>query len=136
MAEPAVQTNQPPGSPSPPPSAPLSTEPGPRAQNLNKVFTGALGHTVSTCSYAHFASCFPTAASYNKPLLESVWRQVQGMIESRSRREFEEILVEKDVIKGLNELDRLVTDANERRERKEEPLSQRFVLMPSHGDIF
>ena len=121
--DPATMT-RPPGSPSPPPTAPLSTEPGLRAQNLNKVFTGALNHTVTTCSYAHFASCFPTAAHYNKPLLESVWRQVQNMIESRSRREFDEILVEKDVIKGLNELDQLVVDARGRRERGEEPLTQ------------
>ena len=57
------------------------------------------------------------------------------MIESRSRREFEEILVEKDVIKGLNELDRLVVDANGRRERKEGPLSLRLVIMPKYGDF-
>lgn len=115
---------QAPRSPSPSPKAPTSQEPGPRAQNLNKVFTGALNHTTSTCSYPHFASCFPTPARYNKALLESVWRQVQNMIESRSRREFEEILVEKDVVKGLNELDTIITEARGRKERGEPPLEQ------------
>ena len=37
------------------------------------------------------------------------------MIESRSRKEFEEIFVEKDVIKSLNELDRLITEAEGRK---------------------
>ena len=46
------------------------------------------------------------------------------MIESRSRREFEEILVEKDVVKGLNELDTIITEARGRKERGEPPLEQ------------
>ena len=46
------------------------------------------------------------------------------MIETRSRREFDEIMTEKDVVKGLNELDGLIAEAKRRRERKEEPIGQ------------
>ncbi|KAG8526843.1 uncharacterized protein KY384_008272 [Bacidia gigantensis] len=129
---PSVGTSeqQPPRSPSPEQKAPISQEPGPRAQALNNIFTTALSHTTSTCSYAHFSSCFPTAARYNKPLLESVWRQVQNMVESRSRREFEQILLEKDVVKDLNDLDKLIGEAKVRKERAEPALEQPLHEVP------
>ena len=44
-----------------------------------------------------------------------VWKQIVGGIEEKSRREFEEILVEKDVVNGLNELERLVGTAKARK---------------------
>ena len=49
------------------------------------------------------------------------------MVESRSRREFEDILQERDVIRGLNELDRLVGEAKGRRNGGEEAMGQAFV---------
>ena len=49
------------------------------------------------------------------------------MIESRSRREFEEIMQEKDVIRGLNELDRLVGEAKARKEGGEEAPAQAYA---------
>jgi len=45
-----------------------------------------------------------------------VWKQIVGGIEEKSRREFEEILVEKEVVHGLNELERLVGTAKARRD--------------------
>lgn len=45
-----------------------------------------------------------------------MWKQIVGGIEEKSRREFEDILVEKDVVNGLNELERLVGTAKVRRE--------------------
>ena len=109
-----------PRSPSPPPSHPpqSSHTPGPRAQALNSIFSSALSHTISTCSYANFAACFPTPARAAPQILESVWRQVTRMIEEKSRREFEEILVERNVVEGLGELERVVGDAKARREKE------------------
>lgn len=49
------------------------------------------------------------------------------MIESRSRREFEEIMQERDVVRGLNELDRLVGEAKARREGGEEAPALAYV---------
>ena len=50
------------------------------------------------------------------------------MVESRSRREFEEILQERDVVTGLNDLDRLVAEARGRREGGEEAMAQPSVF--------
>ena len=121
-----------PRSPSPVTTAPVSQAPGQRAQKLVDVFNRALDHTISTCSYAHFATCFPTADKYNKPLLESVWRQVTNMIETRSRREFDDIFTEKAVITRLNELDRVIAEAEERRKHGSEPAPQAWVLIYLH----
>lgn len=50
------------------------------------------------------------------------------MIESRSRREFEEIMAERDVVKGLNELDQLIKEAKLRMQSGEDaPLAQGYV---------
>lgn len=103
-------------SPSPAPAPPQTQTPGPRAIALNQVFTGALNKTIQTCSYANFATCFPTSAKYADNILQVVWKQIVGGIEEKSKREFEEILVEKDVVNGLNELERLIGTAKARRE--------------------
>lgn len=103
-------------SPSPAPAPPLQQTPGPRATALNDVFTSALTHVIHTCSYTNFSACFPTSAKYADNVLQVVWKQIVGGIEEKSKREFEEILVEKDVINGLNELERLVGTAKARRD--------------------
>lgn len=103
-------------SPSPAPAPPQTQTPGPRATALNQVFIGALNKTISTCSYANFAACFPTTAKNADNILQVVWKQIVGGIEEKSKREFEEILVEKDVINGLNELERLIGTARARKE--------------------
>ena len=43
--------------------------------------------------------------------------QISAGVEERAKREFEEILTERDVVAGLNELERLVGEAKIRRER-------------------
>lgn len=80
------------------------------------MFTAALDHTINTCSYANFAACFPTSAKYAPAVLNNVWRQIVGQVEDKAKREYEEILVEKDVVGGLNELERLVGTAKARKE--------------------
>ena len=101
---------------SPAPTPPQTLTPGPYATALNSVFTSALTHVVHTCSYANFSACFPTSAKYAENVLQVVWKQIVGGIEEKSKREFEEILVEKDVVNGLNELERLVGTAKARRD--------------------
>ncbi len=103
-------------SPSPAPHPPLPLTPGPRATLFTRVLSAALTKTVSTCSYANFSACFPTPACHAEHVLQIVWKQIVGGIEEKSRREFEEILAEKDVVGGLNELERLVGMARGRRE--------------------
>ena len=103
-------------SPSPAPQPPTSLTPGPRATALNNIFTTALSHIIHTCSYVNFATCFPTPAKHAEHVLQHVWKQIVGGIEEKTRREFEDILVEKDVVNGLNELERLVGTARARKE--------------------
>ncbi|KAM5472809.1 putative tyrosinase [Microsporum audouinii] len=106
-------------SPSPPPAAPVPLTPGPRASRLQQVFSQALLHTIRTNSYANFSSCFPTPAKHVPRSLESVWRQLNAKLEESARAEFDDILRERGVVRGLNELDRLVGEAKLRRENGE-----------------
>ncbi|KAJ9265320.1 hypothetical protein DTO195F2_1932 [Paecilomyces variotii] len=107
-------------SPSPPPPAPVPLTPGPRASRLEKVYTEALSRTLRANSYANFSACFPTPAKYVPASLESVWRQLNAKLEESAKAEFDEIMREKDAVRGLNELDRLVGEAKLRMENGEE----------------
>ncbi|KAK1141972.1 hypothetical protein N8T08_008295 [Aspergillus melleus] len=103
-------------SPSPPPPAPIPLTPGPRAAVLQKVFDQALARTVRANSYANFSGCFPTPAKYVPASLESVWRQLNAKLEESARAEFDDIVRERDAVRQLNELDRLVGEAIHRKE--------------------
>ncbi|KAJ5495569.1 hypothetical protein N7539_000685 [Penicillium diatomitis] len=91
--------------------------PGLRASRLHQVFDQALARTLRANSYANFAGCFPTPAKYVPASLESVWRQLNAKLEESAKAEFDEILAEREAVAHLNELDRLVSEAKERRER-------------------
>ncbi|PGH17127.1 hypothetical protein AJ79_01265 [Helicocarpus griseus UAMH5409] len=106
-------------SPSPPPPAPVPLTPGPRASRLQQVFNQALARTLRANSYANFSACFPTPARHVPASLENVWRQLNAKLEESARAEFEDVLREREVVRGLNELDRLVGEARVRRERGE-----------------
>ncbi|EER43180.1 MIND kinetochore complex component Nnf1 [Histoplasma capsulatum H143] len=107
---------QDPASPSPPPPAPIPLTPGPRASRLQQVFFEALLRTLRANSYANFSACFPTPAKHVPHSLESLWRQLNAKLEQNARAEFEDVLREREVVRGLNELDRLVGEARLRRE--------------------
>jgi kinetochore protein NNF1 len=48
--------------------------------------------------------------------LESVWRQLNAKLEESAKAEFEEIVEEREAVAHLNELDRLVSEARERKD--------------------
>ena len=104
-------------SPSPAPNAPIASSPGPLATRLSEAFHQALDHILRVHSFANFSSCFPTPAVRQPEILRSVWRQISDRIEERAKAEFEDILRERDVVRGLNELEKLVGDARARKER-------------------
>ncbi|RAO69312.1 uncharacterized protein BHQ10_005324 [Talaromyces amestolkiae] len=108
-----------PASPSPPPPAPVQLTPGPRASRLQDIYTKALRATLKANSYENFASCFPTPARHVPASLESVHRQLNAKLEEGATAEFNEIIKEREVIKGLNELDRLVGEARRRKSQEE-----------------
>jgi kinetochore protein NNF1 len=103
-------------SPSPPPPPPVALTPGIRASRLQQVYTQALAKTIQANSYANFAACFPTPARHVPASLESVWRQLNAKLEESAKAEFDDIVRERDAIRGLNELDRLIGEAKVRKE--------------------
>lgn len=103
--------------PSPPPPPPIPLTPGPRATKFSALFSSALTKTLSTVSLSKFSACFPTPARHCPHILASVHSQIIQGVEERARREFDEILKERDVVAGLNELERLVAEAKGRRQR-------------------
>ncbi|KAJ6000073.1 hypothetical protein N7481_000482 [Penicillium waksmanii] len=89
---------------------------GPRASRLHQVFNQALARTLKANSFNNFASCFPTPARHVPASLESVWRQLNAKLEESAKAEFEEIVEEREAVAHLNELDRLVSEARERKD--------------------
>ncbi|KAL8871610.1 MAG: hypothetical protein Q9174_002600, partial [Haloplaca sp. 1 TL-2023] len=69
--------------------------------------------------------CFPTPSKYAPQTLTSIWQQITSKVEASAKKEFEEIMIERDVVAGLNELERLVAEAKNRKaagvEAKEPP---------------
>jgi kinetochore protein NNF1 len=104
-------------SPSPPPTAPVLTEPGPRATALRKVFNNALTATLKANSYPNFSACFPTPAQYCPQALEGVWKQLNAKLEENCVKEFEGTIEERGVVRGLNEWDSAIERARVRKDR-------------------
>ena len=116
--------------PSRTPTPPLATAPGPRASALQKLYADAIAHILySGCSYANFSACFPTPASKVPESLKLLHEQFTAKLGEGMRREFEAIVEEREVVRGLNGLDGLVEDARRRKGRgegKQAPVS--YVL--------
>ncbi|KAH0537391.1 hypothetical protein FGG08_005790 [Glutinoglossum americanum] len=104
-------------SPSPPPAPPIPATPGRRASAFQTIFTDALTHTIKTCNYQNFASCFPTPAQHCPGFLYKLWSQLLGAFEARAKAEFETILLERNVVPNLNALDSLIAEARKRKAR-------------------
>ncbi|KAL8656499.1 MAG: hypothetical protein Q9210_000214 [Variospora velana] len=117
-------------SPSPPPQPPVAQTPGPRAAQFQKLFGDALNHTLRTCSYSKFSACFPTPAKLAPQTLTSIWQQITSKVEASAKKEFEDILLERDVVASLNELERLVGEARSRKERGVEAGDPPHTLPP------
>ncbi|KAL8642124.1 MAG: hypothetical protein Q9228_001149 [Teloschistes exilis] len=117
-------------SPSPPPQPPIAQTPGIRAAKFQNLFADALSKTIRTCSYSKFSSCFPTPSKYAPQTLTSIWQQITTKVEASAKKEFEEILIERDVVAGLNELERLVGEAKSRKERGVEIREPPHTLPP------
>ena len=100
---------------SPPPPAPIAIAPGARAARLAQLYSQSIQHVLGVCSYETFAACFPTPAARRPAALRSVWTQVLGKVEAKAAAEFDAILAERDVVRGLNGLEGLVHTAKGRK---------------------
>lgn len=110
--------SQPPQSRSPSPAQPppIAQTPGPRAAALQKLYNDAISHTLRTCSYSNFASCFPTAANHAPEAMKQLHTDFIEKLDRSCKTNFEVVLREREVVASLNELDRLVEDARRRRD--------------------
>ncbi|KAL0767596.1 hypothetical protein CaCOL14_009835 [Colletotrichum acutatum] len=129
----AQQTQpQPPASP-PLPQKHTPATPGPRAGRFIQLYDGALASTLRKVNYDNFASCFPTVAAHAPNTLRNVQKQMVDYLEERCNKDFQSILADRDVIRKLNELENLVSDADRRRQEGgsdvEEPIPP-HVLPP------
>ncbi|EON69541.1 hypothetical protein W97_08801 [Coniosporium apollinis CBS 100218] len=106
-------------SPTPTPLPPTASTPGPRATALSSIFHVSLDATLKRLSYANFATCFPTPALHVPENLDAFHRDFVSRLGEVCRAQFAGILEERDVVAGLNELDRLVGEARRRKEAGE-----------------
>ncbi|GKT73574.1 spindle pole protein [Colletotrichum tofieldiae] len=119
------QAQQPPASP-PLPQKHTPVTPGPRATRFTQLYDIALQRTLQKVSYDNFASCFPTIAAHAPNTLRNVQNQMVDYLEERCNKDFQSILVDRDVIRKLNDFESLVSDAERRRQESgdsgEEPV--------------
>lgn len=88
-----------------------------RYLRLNQVFNKALGQSVAKLeSWDKVSSCFPEYANTREGAtnLANCQQQVKDFWTQLCKREFEEILVERNVEEKLNELDDLIWEAKQR----------------------
>ncbi|QLQ79019.1 hypothetical protein HG537_0B03660 [Torulaspora globosa] len=88
-----------------------------RYLRLNQVFNKALGQSIAKLeSWEKVSSCFPKYASTQEGVsnLVNCQKQVKEFWLELCKREFEEILVERNVKEKLDELDDLISEAKQR----------------------
>ncbi|KAG7051711.1 mind kinetochore complex component [Colletotrichum scovillei] len=128
-----TQPQQPPASP-PLPQKHTPATPGPRAGRFIQLYDGALASTLRKVNYDNFASCFPTVAAHAPNTLRNVQKQMVDYLEERCNKDFQSILADRDVIRKLNELENLVSDADRRRQEGgsdvEEPIPYVTLFLP------
>ncbi|KAH6606768.1 hypothetical protein Trco_005921, partial [Trichoderma cornu-damae] len=103
---------QPSASP-PPPQPPVL--PGPRAARLQELYAQSLRRTLGKLKWDNFAACYPTVAKKAEPVLKQVQAQMVEKLGDKCEREFESILIARQVVPKLNELEGLIADATHRR---------------------
>ncbi|RFN45375.1 kinetochore-associated protein nnf1 [Fusarium flagelliforme] len=144
------QTEQEPPASPPLPQRHTAVSPGPRAARLQELYARSLKKTLGKIGWENVAGCYPTVAKR----AEGVLKQVQGQMvdklgekcevrakDRRGRRhadmmvlqkEFENIMVSRQVVPKLNDLESLISDASHRRaESTTEPPTPPHMLPPS-----
>lgn len=75
-------------SPSPPPSAPTASTPGPRASAFITLYNNALSNTLKSISYESFAACFPLIAQQAPDSLRAMHGAFVGRLEGFAKVRF------------------------------------------------
>ncbi|KAK7418860.1 hypothetical protein QQX98_003722 [Neonectria punicea] len=118
--EPATNHNsdeQPAETPASPPLPPRHTAvtPGPRAARLQELYAQRLKRTMGKLAWENFAGCYPTVAKKAEGVLRQVQGQMVDKLGEKCEKEFENIMVTRQVVPKLNDLESLISDASRRR---------------------
>ncbi|KAL7780758.1 Nnf1 domain-containing protein [Trichoderma afarasin] len=89
--------------------------PGPRASRLQELYAQSLKRTLGKLKWDNFAACYPTVASRAEPVLKQVRAQMVEKLGEKCEKEFESILVTRQVVPKLNDLETLISEATHRR---------------------
>uniref|UniRef100_A0A8H7NAW6 Uncharacterized protein n=1 Tax=Bionectria ochroleuca TaxID=29856 RepID=A0A8H7NAW6_BIOOC len=98
-----------------PAAADENVAPGPRATRLRALYGQALQHTLGKLAWENFAACYPTISSRSEGVLRQVQGQMVGKLGEKCQKEFDNIIVSRQVVPKLNELESLIADASKRR---------------------
>ncbi|KAH0528520.1 hypothetical protein TsFJ059_003374 [Trichoderma semiorbis] len=88
---------------------------GPRASRLQELYAQSLKRTLGKLKWDNFAACYPTVASRAEPVLKQVQAQMVEKLGEKCEKEFESILVTRQVVPKLNDLETLISEATHRR---------------------
>ncbi|KAK9380036.1 Nnf1-domain-containing protein [Kockiozyma suomiensis] len=110
-------------------SASLPTNPGKAAttgsdsirhQRLVEIFQRSMQATTGALTFEKLAQCYPYVAENGSAGLREALNQAMRFWDSSSSREFYAILEERDVASKLSELDQLVLEARDRKQRADD----------------
>ncbi|KAL7959799.1 Nnf1 domain-containing protein [Trichoderma compactum] len=98
-----------------PQAQPQPAVPGPRAVRLQELYAQSLKRTLGKLKWDNFAACYPTVASKAEPVLKQVQAQMVEKLGEKCEKEFESILITRQVVPKLNDLETLISEATHRR---------------------
>lgn len=91
---------------------------GLRASKLREAMTRALANTQKKWSYDRVASCFPAVVESNPDSFKHAHAQVEEFLRKAVMEEYENILISRDVVRKLNDLDGIIAEAQHREQVK------------------
>lgn len=104
-----------------------------RAQKLRQVLDKAVQSTLKGASLHKFLKCFPELSKSDPSTLESCYSQVIGFWRDSCTNEFQKISKERDLVRKLNSLDDLVSEAKIRQKTNTPPLVSYEDLEPEQA---
>ncbi|KAF7543113.1 hypothetical protein G7Z17_g11002 [Cylindrodendrum hubeiense] len=118
---------------SPPlPSRHTAVAPGPRASRLQELYAQRLKRTLGKLAWENFAGCYPTVAKKAEGVLKQVQGQMVEKLGEKCEKEFENIMVVRQVIPKLNDLESLISDASHRRAESSSSAADTTPPTPPH----
>ncbi|KAF5534040.1 kinetochore-associated NNF1 [Fusarium mexicanum] len=114
-SEPQPESEQDPPASPPLPQRHTAVTPGPRAARLQELYARSLKKTLGKIGWDNVAGCYPTVAKRAEGVLRQVQGQMVDKLGEKCEKEFDNIMVSRQVVPKLNDLESLISDAARRR---------------------